>query len=1735
MAPRIYPVEGRAPVGQPCDASLDEIRNILCNLFTWVLSAAKQPYPTVLKHEDMDYSGNVSKEQSSNVRKRQNESSQVLYHIGVHSAPIACKNDSIHMSLVSKGNMATIPYTQPAPPLKSPFPRLSNLGLSEQITTIVKHQSAGSLTKPSSSLHFFFGPSILSPMTCRNLVPCNTLQQCAIRLCHQVLKVVPKMHEYSNNDGIHQLSLVCSDLVGRYGPDHTRELDWRTGMKILEKHTLTLQGSHSFHEFNSLDSKYYLQNVITGDVETRMGLQDNCTGNLRSVFSRPEVLVIRGISNYATYNTNNSNMKQCLQGKVDIQKVSDSVYNSILQRCETPTAVQTALTCQNAVVLDRIANTIIIEITRHLQPLLSGEILPKSCASSSAENLVEEVLDDITPPTKSYPLTAKQSKSFIAVYNDAFLEDVISGVLSKIVLTANSINANHEMMPECKISETAIPVVRPLVAEMNKSQLKIITVTKDTKVRVPCESDVTKVVDSICQKVVDSFGSYQAAEKTLTCNSKKFVEKTMGLILNGIIGYHTQPTRSKDPSTPRLYVTLDAKKIVPKIQNDVKKLRQKDRPFSPLTTMLPSKVLDDIVVKLVSQIFPPTTAVDPCAENQSGLSDTEFLDMVSKLTKEVMMEISNHEIWYTQDATYIQCVHSQKDANAVDSVYNNIMDKYGNQMSSKDSKTKGIENSVKRISRLLIREISNPNFMAEQPEAAPGTYSSTSPSCVVEHILCGLDVSWERSRATDPPGVYSASFLQEILSGVTAKLFCIISEDQLKKGKDKEAAEAEFSKMAESFVTSLVTEIDMAQVRVREGQQSCPETSKPVVDLIVTCIFRKISEEYENPEMLYDTMSRGSNVLARRTACLVVSAISYYQLQIPATDHCSFTSLDAKAISAEVVNNAICGGTPGQPSPSAATMVKVPSTTSVQAGSVLETVLCDITQPLILQPEITMLSSTILEEIVTKFLCKLYFNCPKITLCCKDISSTLQVKTVTEKILNALLVSISSTNIKFTQDTSLQRFIHPKDSQVIEKVVEDVYSNVYYLSGSHMSIYENIVEKEDLAQKIACFMVGEISNYQFQPVYPHGKLSDKYVSTQSGYIVQRVLNDVREMPHYSQLLDSNPQVLYAPFLEEIVSQFLTKMFVSSNYFQLSRTRCNSLESELSKIASQLINTVLKEMLKSEINVIKPANEQLCLHPEDEDFIAVVVDAVYMNALRESGSPFKLFKAITSGCTVVSERIAGLVIKELSKFQLQAFPASCVSCDVFTDIEVAKIVEKVFTDVEAQSTLTANVENIVHSITYKITDPNQDEDDRLPVIIPHIKQEPMKVDPATVIEHLAVFSIKTEAIEILEKQSLLQTGQGLAFLRKAAVSGKDAMYEISNAPPLSSEFEVGDVVLSRALLDKLGRINVRPRMLASRNSFFNVLKPDITTVELLQDVKTTQELLIRLVTHNIRHYDDDEGIDEVVISDEICMPVQPSKTSVLIAKISSIANKKRCCGCCGGSSTKTKDSQKKKKEQQQGSVSHLNKNTSASHSERYRENRNCIIDVLHFMNSDPTNEPSPRGLNNNANSLSYLGSFQSDISRRCLTLDSCLNRSSSKTRHGDSANTPTLKPGKPHTLQYHPVSLLLQQGPQSTCMRNEWRLPMMRKDVRCNQITIKPEPETEKYKLPDLPLSTCQPFPQCSCVGNKWPLPEKKKASKHNQVPSRIKPKKGNKKVHLPFSVSVSRATSSSLESSSDLE
>lgn len=175
---------------------------------------------------------------------------------------------------------------------------------------------------------------------------------------------------------------------------------------------------------------------------------------------------------------------------------------------------------------------------------------------------------------------------------------------------------------------------------------------------------VQKPVNLIYEKILHDYKSliqvhYWAIQSDTIC----FGRKIYHLLLEEIYDYQVQ---SLVPG--ELVPSSDSSPQADNIRN-VLNFIMKDS--HTCVTVLPHPLLEDMIYKLPVHIFPSTEA-DSEPEEEEVSPDYEFVDAVSKLTDEIIKEISEYEIHLATAEENAESIQLEVTENLVDSICNNI-------------------------------------------------------------------------------------------------------------------------------------------------------------------------------------------------------------------------------------------------------------------------------------------------------------------------------------------------------------------------------------------------------------------------------------------------------------------------------------------------------------------------------------------------------------------------------------------------------------------------------------------------------------------------------------------------------------------------------------------------------------------------------------------------------------------------------------------------------------------------------------------------------------------------------------------------------------------------------------------------------------------------------------------------------------------------------------------------------
>ncbi|XP_059784266.1 fibrous sheath-interacting protein 2 [Balaenoptera ricei] len=742
----------------------------------------------------------------------------------------------------------------------------------------------------------------------------------------------------------------------------------------------------------------------------------------------------------------------------------------------------------------------------------------------------------------------------------------------------------------------------------------------------------------------------------------------------------------------------------------------------------------------------------------------------------------------------------------------NILKEY----KSQDSICKNIKSNGGNLARQLTSAVISEIFqyklnLISCDEFPPSSCLPLETKDVVKKVQKVVQTASKECQTSSPYTIMLPhEFLENVIYALSSKIFSTVSNTEAETFEGNWFTELDFLQM--KLLSTVTTEISKNEDMIIQYVESLHPNDDEIIQLVVQSLYNNLLSQFGSQEIIQNCAASGCRILSETMVELILREVTGNQLQ--------------NYFSGEL--------TPYQ---------------CAEVDNVVENILKDVIQTAdVPQPQPSharILPYNIIEEIAVKFLSKLLSMFPKADNE-RPKSLETEIQKIISKILNSIQEFISKSKIKVVSPAKELPTVPLANNETVEKVVNSVYTSILKHSGSHISIFKDLMGKSNVLSDIIGFLlVKEISNSKFQPQVEE-ELSSSELALEAVKIMEKVVKMVDEFKSQEKSSSKKRSVLDATFLEEALALFLARIVRLPS--ASSKHAKNLPKPELNKIASQLTKSVTAEISKSNINLVAADSEEHFLNPESIEIISQVIDSIYSNVLQQPGTHKDLYYDIKSTNGVFPKKVASLIINEVSNFPLDTVSPKYSNAGLFGDLDINRIVQKaqkhakVIPDLDKEE---SNKDSIVEDSTIKI--------------VPHVGNKPLKIDPNIISEHLAVISIKTQPLEKLKVECLKNTGHNIAELRRASISRRSYSSDTSTVGQLKRE--------RRTSLNKTGRLDVKPFEAVCRNSFQNIRKPDITKVELLKDVQNKKELILRLVAHDIDQEVSESTIEEELMSDE----------------------------------------------------------------------------------------------------------------------------------------------------------------------------------------------------------------------------------------------------------------------------
>ncbi|ELK27691.1 Fibrous sheath-interacting protein 2 [Myotis davidii] len=764
-------------------------------------------------------------------------------------------------------------------------------------------------------------------------------------------------------------------------------------------------------------------------------------------------------------------------------------------------------------------------------------------------------------------------------------------------------------------------------------------------------------------------------------------------------------------------------------------------------------------------------------------------------TQKVTKEIPLHTVSFLDR---IPAIDETLVSKVVHSSVCNILKEYRSQ----DSLCQNIKSNGGNLARKLTSKVINEIFQQQlnlEPSDEVPSWACLPLECkdIVKKVQKAVQTASKECQTFSPYAILlPREFLQDVISALLQKVFSVTPKTNAVPSEGRWLPELDFLKM--KLLGTIMTEIVKDKDVTIQYVESLHPNDDEVIQLVALSIYENLLSRFGSQEIIQNCVASSCRILSETIVELVLREVSGNQLQ--------------SYFSGEL--------TPCQ---------------CAEVDSIIENILKDVLRntdtPRPQPAPAHRLPYNVIEEIAVQFLSKLLSVFPKVDKK-RNKSLETEMQNIMSKILTSLQEFISKSKIKLIPPAKALATVPVSDNETIKKVVNSVYTRVLKHSGSHMSIFKDLMGKSNVLSDIIGFlMVKEISNSKFQP-QGEEEVSSSELVLEAVKIMEKVVKIV-EFKSQDRSSSKKGSMLDVTCLEEALALFLAKLVKLPS--ASSKDAKNLSKPELNRIASQLTKSVSAEISKSDISLVAADPEGQLLNPESVEMISQIIDSIYSNVLIQSGTYQDLYYDIKGTNRVFPQKVANLIIDGVSSVSLDT-DTDCSKdspAEHFGDLDVNRIVQKAQEHAFKTNPDTKN----------GAPDPNTSGEETQIKIVPHIGNKPIKIDPGILSQHLAVISVKTEPLEKLQMECLRNTGHSIAEVRRASMQGRS--YSAADA---SSEEKLKKE--RRTSLNRTGRLDMKPLEAVGRNSFQNIRKPDITKVELLKDVQNKQDLLIRLVVHDI---------------------------------------------------------------------------------------------------------------------------------------------------------------------------------------------------------------------------------------------------------------------------------------------
>ncbi|XP_044312023.1 fibrous sheath-interacting protein 2 [Varanus komodoensis] len=957
---------------------------------------------------------------------------------------------------------------------------------------------------------------------------------------------------------------------------------------------------------------------------------------------------------------------------VDSQTV-DKITDSILREFGFQLAADGSIGRDMESLAERAAEIILTEILDYQLPPHICRRLPQSAYENvQAGPIIQRIEHRVCFP--KVPEQRQSPPTYITILSQKYLERVINQLLAHFFPPSEDISQKQEKrdMSGPGFDELSSYMITEVMKSIAKH--KIWVAKRDDQCQLHSEKEVQGMVDSVYKNVLTRSGSQTAIQEDIKHQNATLVEHITSFIIQEITKHHLQTFLSKD-GTPSGSPDPEAlsENIVRTVLDSISK------PSVSQANVFPAKYLEEIVSRVLSKIFGISVDKKEVGKEQC---DAELGKVAKRLASSISLpfgQASNTEAPSSGGLSLGAPLADVMD-DVVDSVCKTISRE--RERTPKEGLGHAGDSSIlENIKRLVEKGISDhflhPLFSGDLSNGFP---SPAFHEDVAENARAESEQSQEAKEGWAPFSTFlSTGFLRDLISGLLSKIFpSMPPRDAASPLVKRLPSESDLNNLATQLLDDVRMKLLKHEIRVTEDAhpEEC-EYSEEDVQNMTDSLCSKIIQRSGSLEAVQRDVKSKSTSLIDRIAGFLVGDILQKHVQpfVSAEDPhaCSRAAVGdssggmamhqteaqpldfrqtgweqeevmgfiSRARQDYPVPTPSSASPPGQSRPSSTLISKT-------AGWTIHHVKLGDGEPQTTQVEegADVYSSSFLKDIFSGLVTKLLSST---TSACTPEEKSSEVESSAKHLVESILKEFAKSPVKVLQIPEGGQTFPTVGKTEIAKIIHASLCSILLDWGSGAPICTDKGSDHTLAERLARAIKKEICSYQIQGTSTEACQSPALKPFELGEMAKKVLMEVRKINTPSQTVTPYPLLVSQRFIHDVLAVLLAR-FLPLPTADAAPADTEDQCAEFDFIHMKLLSKVMAELAKD-----KDAKVQYLDRVQPNRVISqTVANSIYSNLLPEFGTTATVEKCIKAGCTVLSERIADFVIKEISGHQMQTY-------------------------------------------------------------------------------------------------------------------------------------------------------------------------------------------------------------------------------------------------------------------------------------------------------------------------------------------------------------------------------------------------------------------------------------------------------------------------------------------------